>query len=1594
MKWLAALCICLPLSAQQDGQEEQIFTDDIRKDFLDKITKAEQAQDWKALFALYDQALRRYSQKLVPHPERPENRIGIVEYLMIRFSALPPKALEQYRSENDARARNAYADALAENDLWKVQQVIDEYFFATSTDEMIDKIAAHHFDRRSFDAAIFYWNRLLRYYPDSDIPKVVTAARIAISCQLSGSQPHLDQLRTYLAKTKLDGDVIIGGAQVKLAAYVAKLTVEATDSSAAALPVKLPSVPEGDDRNRRRILGVRNDIKRWTYDFLNDKGDTSKTDKTEREVIIRRSRWEGGGTPAPEFPYLAAHGNVRGREYVIATNGYRVVAFNPAGVRGDNPNVGVYWKWPESGPIARAPINSNYAGYFMFGLPYIGATIDGDYAYVTVYSEKTRKDANPQTMDLFDAPTRMVCFHLPTAQVVWDTDRLESAFKGYDFVDRNFAFSAPPIVKGRYLYAGICTSPMGEQEARILCLDRMTGKPVWCTFVSSVSGGQRNAWWGNGQRLVTNLTLMTEHGGVLYVATNLGVVAAVDGIKGNILWLATYKRAVQRQNWNNPQDNPVIRPGNRPVLYKGVLYVLPQDGYDLLAFDAMHGARVDVPVGKVQERDLQWKTVTHFLGIVRDWMILGGSETYVLRMKDYKAYALPLVNTSRCGLGMLDGETVYFPTYNETGGDLAVYHGVGSWKRLDQTKWKGKEEYGNLLVAGDFLVVMTNKILVYTDTETLRKEYIARIRQTPPHLPTLLEYGTIMRDNDKLEDAAESYLEFIRAADGDPKYEAKVREVKLELFDIFMRRGDDAAKLTDADAGRKALAFYTIARDFAYEPSVLAQTTRKIAECHERLKQWSAAVIEYQNLIATAPEQFFRAEGQPTLETLWSLGRRKIAEILAKDADAYGAIEKEAAEALRKLGDEDESGLHRFRHRYPNSQAAREAWQKLQDRYLKLEAWDKMRGMIEEFRQWYGQEAGFEQQMKVIELLDRIGDKERLAWELDRLREKYATQTVGEETAKEYVDRRLREFANRTRLDDAPLRDLSKVGEMEAFVAASGAGGLPVGFQPLRPIGIVPPDFPGHYEIFEHGSAVELWDLRANRRVWACAHPGGWLGIVYQEPKDAGTPGVVVVEIRKGSPAETAGLKAGDVILEVQGKPVTVSTYETAVRRAAEGSSLGITYRRGQDKAHVAVTVAAWPREAKPGIVGAAFTRDYELAVAWDDGVASIELETGKVRWFFSSVRDRFHLSSMFGTDGKLYLVEAYRDGRSSRPMRVFLPPQGPNVLEAEDSHHRLICVDDFSGAVLWARVVEVLQNGQGNKNLAFHSNYLTESLAIVESGQGPSTMDWLLFVLNTADGQPVKSGTKSVSLTSTLLDYTVDLKGGVLYYIDGRQEGMRSIRSVGIDPKRERKPIEIQIAAKYAEPIATSLQLEADENFVCLLSTAPPGTEVGYKIWVFSAKDGKEVRPLSLPENRILPQNASSRTRLQDGVLYVYNVLKSMGSKAPAGFVTAYRVGAADVAAILAWDAVAPTIANSVGVGYTVETGPKDYVVFFSARAASPGESGEAPMASIYEQKSGGYLKMLFTELTPVQDVDPVVYWRGRLFVNTKAGLQIYGSP
>jgi len=97
----------------------------------------------------------------------------------------------------------------------------------------------------------------------------------------------------------------------------------------------------------------------------------------------------------------------------------------------------------------------------------------------------------------------------------------------------------------------------------------------------------------------------------------------------------------------------------------------------------------------------------------------------------------------------------------------------------------------------------------------------------------------------------------------------------------------------------------------------------------------------------------------------------------------------------------------------------------------------------------------------------------------------------------------------------------------------------------------------------------------------------GWIGIVGRSvtPQLAGSfglrteSGVLIASTLENSPAEHAGLRPGDVIIQVEGQPVT-TTHELleAVAAAGPGANLGLEVLRGSERIEVRTSTIERPR--------------------------------------------------------------------------------------------------------------------------------------------------------------------------------------------------------------------------------------------------------------------------------------------------------------------------------------------------------------------------------------------------------------------------------
>lgn len=86
----------------------------------------------------------------------------------------------------------------------------------------------------------------------------------------------------------------------------------------------------------------------------------------------------------------------------------------------------------------------------------------------------------------------------------------------------------------------------------------------------------------------------------------------------------------------------------------------------------------------------------------------------------------------------------------------------------------------------------------------------------------------------------------------------------------------------------------------------------------------------------------------------------------------------------------------------------------------------------------------------------------------------------------------------------------------------------------------------------------------------------GWLGVELEPAPDEG--GVRITNVVPRSPAESAGLMSGDVLLRIEGEPVpTPTNVVMAVSGRGPGNRIGISLRRGRADKLVSVTLGPKP---------------------------------------------------------------------------------------------------------------------------------------------------------------------------------------------------------------------------------------------------------------------------------------------------------------------------------------------------------------------------------------------------------------------------------
>jgi len=126
----------------------------------------------------------------------------------------------------------------------------------------------------------------------------------------------------------------------------------------------------------------------------------------------------------------------------------------------------------------------------------------------------------------------------------------------------------------------------------------------------------------------------------------------------------------------------------------------------------------------------------------------------------------------------------------------------------------------------------------------------------------------------------------------------------------------------------------------------------------------------------------------------------------------------------------------------------------------------------------------------------------------------------------------------------------------------------------------------------------------------------GWLGIVIQDVTDQlaasfgvkEREGVLVAEVMKGSPAETAGLRAGDVVVELSGAPIReVPDLQRRIAALRPGQTMKLTVIRERKPVPLSVKIGEMPSD-EPLVAEASGVDEWGLSVETLTGDAALRL--------------------------------------------------------------------------------------------------------------------------------------------------------------------------------------------------------------------------------------------------------------------------------------------------------------------------------------------------------------------------------------------------
>ena len=533
------------------------------------------------------------------------------------LSQMPDVGIQIYRTAYEFAAEEMLAAAVASGSTAELEQVANRYFITLPAGRAMMLLADRLMHQGRYRGAVQVLRDLIDIYPAQNrktlgILDTWCEFKVALCLQLAGEQDAAQAEVQKLAASHAEESLRISG-QLETVRELPNSKLFARDT------VAIDSTPGSNAGISWLQPGVEELIPLWQYRFANEEPykDPKPSNRNDRRVFF------GDGNSSKTMPFANRYGpgtrvlfgSQTVGDYVVP----RAVFLEHYRLRLADAASGILLAegdGVDSPPLAR----ENYPRIRIAASDYaLLRPVEDDQRRFIVIGHESNTTQNDESLKA----SQLVAYDKVTGKRVWSSESWPDGVNGL----RNVTFLAAPTVFGERLL-------LPRDAYTLECLDRTTGEPLWHT---PLHAGGTPFFKAPGCPVVVQ-------GGIAYVATNAGCIAAVDAFAGELRWIRRYERydsdhktlkkskPANRNGFNgySTQFTQSVLDSFVPsdlILHGGLLILAPVDGEVLLAIDAATGQRVWLLDG--QTRYAPYGRLTEIVGH-DDSNLFALSETHLV----------------------------------------------------------------------------------------------------------------------------------------------------------------------------------------------------------------------------------------------------------------------------------------------------------------------------------------------------------------------------------------------------------------------------------------------------------------------------------------------------------------------------------------------------------------------------------------------------------------------------------------------------------------------------------------------------------------------------------------------------------------------------------------------------------------------------------------------------------------------------------------------------------------------------------------------------------------------------------------------------